>query len=244
VNCHGGDGGALDPERSMDAAKGFVGKPAPLALSTFCGKCHSDAELMRTYNPSLRVDQTREYATSVHGKLLAEGNVEVATCVSCHGSHGIRAVSDSNAPVFPAKVAETCGACHTDQSAQYHASVHADALLTRQDLSAPTCNDCHGNHGAAPPGVTAVANVCGACHSRQSDLFRQSPHDPAFEALGVGQCLACHNNHDVSRPDDDMLGIGPNATCVQCHSEGEPGFEAAKLMKQDIDELSAHFNAA
>ena len=31
---------------------------------------------------------------------------------------------------------------------------------------------------------------------------------------------------------------------MQCHSEGEPGFEAAKLMKQDIDELSAHFNAA
>src|SRR5688572_20505841 len=84
VNCHGGDGGALDPERSMDAAKGFVGKPAPLALSTFCGKCHSNAEVMKTYNPSLRVDQTNEYATSVHGKLLAQGNVEVATCVSCH----------------------------------------------------------------------------------------------------------------------------------------------------------------
>ena len=40
-------------------------------LSSVCGKCHSDANFMRQYNPSLRVDQVAEYYTSVHGKRLA-----------------------------------------------------------------------------------------------------------------------------------------------------------------------------
>jgi predicted CXXCH cytochrome family protein len=132
----------------------------------------------------------------------------------------------------------------TDQAAKYEKSVHADALLKRQDLSAPTCNDCHGNHGAAPPGLTSVANVCGACHSRQSELFQKSPHAAAFEALGVGQCLACHSNHEVTHPNDDLLGVGAKAACVQCHSAGEPGFDAAKTMRQGIDELAAQFKSA
>ena len=32
-------------------------------------------------------------------------------------------------------------------------SVHGKALLEKGDLSAPTCNNCHGNHGAAPPQI-------------------------------------------------------------------------------------------
>src|SRR6266540_7241295 len=32
-----------------------------------CGRCHSDAQFMKRYNPALRVDQVAEYATSVHG---------------------------------------------------------------------------------------------------------------------------------------------------------------------------------
>ena len=37
---------------------------------------------MKRFNPSLRVDQEREYYTSVHGKLLKEGVTQVATCIS------------------------------------------------------------------------------------------------------------------------------------------------------------------
>jgi len=256
ANCHGGDSTQLDPERSMDPGKGFIGKPSTNTIATFCGKCHSDAEFMKGYNPKLRVDQAAEYATSVHGKLAAKGDKNVATCISCHGTHGIRAVSEATAPVYPLKVAETCGRCHsnaeymgrykipTDQAAKYARSVHADALLKRQDLSAPTCNDCHGNHGAAPPGVRSVANVCGACHDRQSELFQKSPHEAAFEALGIGQCLACHSNHEITHPTDELLGVGSQAACTVCHNDGEPGFAAAKVMRQGIDDLDHHFKLA
>jgi hypothetical protein len=211
---------------------------------------------MRAFNPSLRVDQESEFAASVHGKRVLLGDRKAATCVSCHGYHGVRPVNDPAAPVHPARVASTCGRCHsdaqymqsygipTDQVNKYETSVHADALLKRHDLSAPTCNDCHGNHGAAPPGATSVANVCGTCHVRQSELFLTSPHRPAFEAMSLSACVACHNNHDVARPTDAWIGTSAEATCVNCHSQGEPAYDTATAMHQLLTGLAGDITNA
>jgi predicted CXXCH cytochrome family protein len=249
ASCHGGDPNDEDHDRSMDPRKGFVGTPSPRQVQSFCGKCHSNAEFMKHYNPAIRVDQETEYATSVHGKKIAKGDQKAATCVSCHGYHGVKPVKDSNAPVFATHVAETCGRCHadagymkpyniaTDQVHKYGQSVHAEALLKKQDLSAPTCNDCHGNHGAVPPGITAVANICGTCHARQSELFSGSPHKSAFDTLGVSECVACHSNHDVRHPSDDWISSRSGSICVKCHESGEPGFLAAQTMNQRIRDL-------
>jgi predicted CXXCH cytochrome family protein len=255
VNCHGGDESQSDKKRAMDASAGFIGKPEPAAVAPFCGKCHSNAEFMKAYNPALRVDQEAEYKTSIHSKLVGQGDRRPATCIGCHGNHGIRAVKDANSPVYPTRVVETCGRCHvdpdymkpyripTDQLAKYMTSVHAEALFKKLDLSAPTCNDCHGNHGAAPPGSASVANVCGTCHVRQSELFQKSRHKPVFEVLGVGDCLACHNNHDTSHTTDAMLGNDQTAVCSTCHSDGA-GFEAAGRMRRAIDLLSQRIGSA
>lgn len=250
VNCHGGDATQTDRTLAEDTGKGFVGRPGPAAVQSLCGRCHGDAGLMRAYDPSIRVDQVAEYVTSVHGMRVAEGDSRVATCVSCHGSHGILRVSDPNAPVYPTRVAATCGNCHangeymadysigTDQLEEYLASVHADALIGRQDLSAPTCNDCHGNHGAAPPGVQSVANVCGTCHARQSELVAGSVHGQIFPAMGLAVCLVCHGNHEIHPATDAMLDVGGEAPCALCHVEGDPGYGAAQVMRARIDQLA------
>ena len=91
----------------------------------------------------------------------------------------------------------------TNQLADYQKSVHYAALTKGNDLSAPTCNDCHGNHGAAPPGVGAVANVCGTCHAVFATKFATSVHSQIFDK----GCVECHSNHAVLKPSDDMLGI-------------------------------------
>jgi predicted CXXCH cytochrome family protein len=253
VDCHGGDPSAADKTRSHDAGHGFKGKPAGQAVIATCARCHSDAEAMRRYAPRQRVDQATEYATSVHGKLLATGDTKVATCVSCHGAHGIRLVKDAKSPVFPTNVAGTCAACHantihmagykladgspipTTQLADYQKSVHFAALTKGNDLSAPTCNDCHGNHGAAPPGVGAVANVCGTCHAVFAQKFQTSVHAQIFDK----GCVECHSNHAVLQPSDDMLGTKGHAICATCHSSAadDKGGAGADAMRGSIDRL-------
>jgi predicted CXXCH cytochrome family protein len=250
-DCHGGDPTADTSEAAKDPRKGFLGKPRTLDIPAYCGKCHSDANLMKRFNPSLRVDQEKEYYSSVHGQLLRNGEQKVATCISCHTVHGIRAVNDPLSSVYALNVADTCAKCHgnadymnafkipTDQVVKFKTSVHAKALYEKQDLSAPTCNDCHGNHGAAPPGIASVANVCGQCHARQADLFQTSPHKAAFDQQGLAECVTCHSNHDIAAPTDQMIGTQQGALCVNCHANGDKGFAAAGHMRSRIEELIA-----
>ena len=250
-DCHGGDPNADTKEGAKDPRKGYLGKPKTPDIPAYCGKCHSDANLMKRFNPSLRVDQEREYYTSVHGKLLKTGEQRVATCISCHSVHGIRSPKDPLSSVYPSNVAETCSKCHasadymrgfgipSDQFEKYKKSVHAKALYEKQDLSAPTCNDCHGNHGATPPGIASVANVCGTCHGRQAELFQASPHKAAFDQRQFGECIKCHSNHFISKPGDEMLGTGEKSVCITCHTAGDKGFIAAGNMRSRIDDLIA-----
>jgi cytochrome c3-like protein/cytochrome c554/c'-like protein len=250
-DCHGGDPTQTDKAAAKDPHKGYLGRPRTVDVPAFCGKCHNDANFMKKFNPALRVDQEKEYSSSVHGKLLQTGNQKVATCISCHGVHGIRAVSDALASVYPLNVAETCAKCHgessymaefkipTNQFQKYKGSVHAKALYEKQDLSAPTCNDCHGNHGAAPPGIASVANVCGQCHVRQAELFQASPHKVVFDNLQYSECIKCHSNHDIIAPHDDLIGVGTDSVCITCHKPGDKGFVAASAMRTRIDELIA-----
>jgi hypothetical protein len=269
-DCHGGNPdpaladdmeGAMDPDHEPSP---YLGVPQRAGIPAFCGRCHSDPVFMRQFGPDPRVDQEREYWTSHHGKALSAGDTRVATCIDCHGVHGIHRVTDTEAAVYPTHVAETCGTCHSDpehmagttlpdgrpipvdQQARWVQSVHARALTERGDLSAPTCNDCHGNHGAAPPGVESVAFVCGQCHGREAELFRNSPkhsgfvehnefladvegescagcHDPPEPQASLrsirsfAECTTCHGNHAVIRPTMAMLGSLPETPCALCH---------------------------
>jgi len=259
-DCHGGDPtigvDQGDMQDAMNPAKGYIGKPRHNQIASLCSRCHSNLEYMRKYNPQARVDQYEEYLTSVHGKRYQAGDEKVATCGDCHGIHDIRAVSDPNSRVYPTKVAGTCAHCHsdkermagydipTDQFELYSKSVHGVSVLEKGDISAPTCNDCHGNHGATPPGVDAVANVCGQCHVMQWNLFGQSPHKQAFAAADFPACATCHENHAVLATSDAMLGVEEPAICIMCHESGSAGYAAAAEMKEGVVRLQRQIDAA
>jgi hypothetical protein len=229
ASCHGGDPTKADLD-AMSKAAGFRGKIERSQIPALCGKCHADGAYMRQYNPSLRTDQLSQYKTSVHGKLLEKGDTKVAVCTDCHGVHDLRPVSDTRSKVHPLNVAQTCARCHadaaymkaysipTDQFEKYSTSVHHEAMAARGDLSAPTCTTCHGNHGAAPPGVDSVQNVCSKCHVFQDQMYEKSSHKAAFQSAGLPGCVVCHGNHGITHPTDAKLGTGPAATCMQCHS--------------------------
>jgi hypothetical protein len=249
--CHGGDGNEAGME-AMDPAKGYLGKPQRTQVPQVCGRCHSDARFMKQYNPSLRVDQVAEYATSVHGRKLREENdPKVATCVSCHPAHSIRPPSDPASTVHPLRVAQTCATCHgdaaymagrkipTDQLAKYTQSVHWKAMSVKGDLSAPTCNKCHGNHGAAPPGVSWVGNVCGQCHTVMGELYAKSVHAKAFQNMGAPGCATCHDNHAIKPAGVEMVGLAKDAVCATCHTKDDAGGKAADGMRVALDALGA-----
>jgi hypothetical protein len=254
--CHGGDPTIQGPA-AMDEAAGYIGRPAAGEIPNVCGRCHSNASFMRQYNPALRVDQVAEYVTSVHGqRLLGAADTAVATCASCHGVHGIRPASDPRSSIHPLNVADTCEGCHsdpehmapygipTDQGEEYRRSIHWETMSEGGDLSAPTCNDCHGNHGAAPPGVAWVGNVCGQCHVVMAEFFADSRHSETFTMLGVPGCAVCHQNHDVEPAHDGMLGIGEDAVCSQCHRESDAGGAAAEEIRTLVHDLGGELDSA
>lgn len=269
LSCHSCHGGNPDPALADDlsaamdpdyAPNPYIGAPSRIDVPDFCGRCHSSLNFMRRFKPDARVDQVQEYWTSNHGQALQKGDEKVATCTDCHGSHAILKVSSPEAEVYPTNVADTCGSCHSDpehmqgytgprgdplsvdQVSKWKRSVHAQSMFERGDLSAPTCNDCHGNHGAAPPGIESVAFVCGQCHGRETELFRASVKLNAFEGHNdfvsdgttcdtchdqfppqiaqihqFSECVTCHENHAVVRPTIALLGALPPTPCSLCH---------------------------
>jgi hypothetical protein len=292
-DCHGGNPDpalAEDLDAAMDpgyAPNPFRGTPARTAIPELCGTCHSDPAFMRRFNPAARVDQVQEYRSSRHGQRLAEGDTRVATCVDCHGIHGILAPQSAASPVHPRNVAETCRGCHADpetmapytlpdgralpvdQYARWRRSVHAEALFDKEDLSAPTCNDCHGNHGALPPGLESIAFVCGQCHGREAELFRASAKRQGFHdhneflasAEGEGcaacheapqpnpslaslrsftECTTCHGNHGIVRPTVAMLAPLPAAPCTFCHA-AEGALPLAAAAEGEPEAVRRHF---
>lgn len=245
TTCHGAHG--IAPVTSPRSPV------SPLNIVNTCASCHANAGYMQTYNPALPVDQLQKYRTSVHGMRNAKGDTNVAECASCHGSHNILRHTDAKSRVYPLNLPKTCAGCHsnekrmkpygipTDQYEKFAGSVHGNALFKKQDLSAPACNDCHGNHGATPPGVESVSKVCGTCHALNADLFASSPHKKAFDARHLPECATCHNNHDIAPPTNMMVGTNPEATCVKCHSstDNPKGFATAGAMRTLIDSLEA-----
>ncbi|HKJ02277.1 MAG TPA: cytochrome c3 family protein, partial [Longimicrobiales bacterium] len=242
--CHGTGG-----TDQMDPSKGFLSAPARDEIVPLCARCHSDGAFMRQFNPGLRVDQESEYWTSVHGKRLREfGDTSVATCIDCHPAHDIRPPSDPQSSVHPTHVVETCARCHsdsgrmarygipTDQADNYRRSVHAQKIADG-DLSAPVCNDCHGNHGAAPPGLASVRNVCGQCHSVMADFFDQSGHEEIFDKADMPGCVTCHSNHAILKTSDADLATRGAEVCAQCHDSSEPARGAFGAMAQILDSL-------
>ena len=233
TSSHGGDASSYDPTVSMGAKAGFKGKIDRKQVPQLCASCHSNPTYMKQFNPGLRTDQLDQYHTSMHGKRLAAGDTKVAVCVDCHSVHDIRPPSDPRSTVNPVNIATTCSRCHsdaaymkpygipTDQFANYKTSVHYQAMMVNGDLSAPTCTTCHGNHGAVPPGVDKVQNVCANCHVFQAQMYEKSSHKAAFDAAGLPGCVVCHSNHGIHLPSDAMLGTGPQGVCMRCHQPGD-----------------------
>lgn len=255
-DCHGGDPAQPDKAAAKKTGTGYIGRPEHLEIPQSCNRCHGDENFMKRFNPNIRVDQYERYLTSVHGQRLLKGDQKVAVCTSCHQVHSLLSSTDLRSWIYPTNVAGTCGRCHSDeeymeeygipitQVNEYHESIHYEYLAERGDLTAPTCNDCHGNHGAVPPGVQSVHYVCGTCHASNEIHFQNSSHNEYFEMLEMPGCITCHHNHKTVRVQEEGLDLSAGDYCGQCHSPDDDSGHAIQSMKAQLDSLRMGINEA
>ena len=133
----------------------------PLNVPKTCNTCHGNADLMKPYG--IQTDMFDKYKDSVHGKDLFENkDTGVATCVSCHGSHGAL-------PPGVKQVADACGKCHMNEKDNFLKSPHAKLGVQEKF---PQCMACHSNHGIQPVSVNLYDNACAKCHQPGSSEFQ------------------------------------------------------------------------
>jgi predicted CXXCH cytochrome family protein len=213
---------------------------------SFCLKCHLDPEVRKQVGFSLLFMKGYEY--SIHGKALASGNLEAASCSDCHGAHDAKNVMDSSSRMSKWNIAGTCGKCHKEVKATYNESVHGKAVQ-RGSAESPTCINCHGDHQiyATQDPRSAVSRrniaekVCANCHnsvrlsqkygitSDRFNSFSDSFHGLASKggSLAVANCASCHGVHNIKPSSDPTSTINPanlTTTCGRCHPGANNNF--------------------
>jgi hypothetical protein len=183
----------------------------------------------------------KAFARSVHGQGITKRGLNLApACATCHGAHDVRSLKTGDNAATKREVARLCGKCHEPVFRAFEKSIHATAL-SKGVGAAPTCTDCHGEHGiqesenrtstVAPESVPAT---CGRCHadkrlmanfglpSDRLSTFLKSYHGVDLEMgdLRAADCASCHGAHDILPSSDPASRTNPanlQKTCGKCH---------------------------
>jgi predicted CXXCH cytochrome family protein len=137
--------------RITGQTSGEITNAARLRIPETCARCHS-----AIYDT---------YKKSVHGNALTEeNNVDVPTCIDCHGVHNIQSPTTAT---FRNSTPYLCATCHTDPTVmdRYGISTHVldtyvsdfhgttvnlfEEQFPDQPTNKPVCTDCHGVHDIA-----------------------------------------------------------------------------------------------
>lgn len=171
-----------------------------------CSDCHGAHDIAWTNQSRSKIPQLCEnchsqvyelYEQSVHGEaLLEESNLDVPTCVDCHGIHNIGGPSQDPFHLFSPLI---CANCHADEALlekydlnplvleNYVSDFHGTTVTLFEEISPdqetnkPVCIDCHGVHDIRktddPESRVIQQNLlstCQRCHPNASDDFPSS----------------------------------------------------------------------
>jgi predicted CXXCH cytochrome family protein len=188
--------------------------------AAICTDCHGAHDTTPPNQPRAKIPRTcskchagiySEYLESVHGEALVdEGNLDVPTCIDCHGVHN---QEDPRTAQFRLNSPQLCGTCHTNPALMgkygistnvfdtYVADFHGTTvtLFERQSPDLPTnkpvCYDCHGVHNMKrsddPESQVFQENLlrtCQKCHPDATENFSASwlsHYEPDLERYPV-----------------------------------------------------------
>jgi cytochrome b subunit of formate dehydrogenase len=210
-------------------------------LPATCATCHEDPMFLAKHQIPF-AHPVKTYEGSVHGRALAAGNLNAASCSDCHSAHAIYPAKDSRSTVNHWNVPKTCATCHGEIAKIYAASIHGQAVA-QGAADAPVCTDCHGDHAIlAPSEAQSLVNparvslvTCGRCHgdtrlvarynlpADRVPTFSDSFHGLASRAgsQSVANCASCHGVHNIFPSSDPRSTVNPANlahTCGACHA--------------------------
>jgi cytochrome b subunit of formate dehydrogenase len=103
TTCHG-EHDIIDPSDPRSPV-------APANVSAqVCSPCHNSVRMSEKYG--IASDRFKTFSDSFHGMAIRGGQVEVANCASCHGSHAILPADDPRSTIHLSNLEATCGQCH------------------------------------------------------------------------------------------------------------------------------------
>lgn len=189
----GGGGGMQSEHGGANSAQAAV-KESELRRSVHqkldCSECHGETEMgFSKLDPvetcaSCHRQAFEAFQTSVHADSVRNEMPQAASCVACHGSHDVQAVSDPQSPVSRMRVSEqTCAKCHESPTwTETHPSIPPDVVADYR-------RSFHGLSAAL--GDQRVAN-CASCHSYHEILLSSNPLSTTNERNLAQTCAACH----------------------------------------------------
>ena len=161
VDCHG----AHEMNRAMTASA----KMNKLHVAETCAKCHEKI--------------AGEFDASVHAGALRKGNLDSATCTTCHGEHDIRGPKDPTSPVHANNVAQqVCATCHASLKLTQKYGIASNTFQTFED----------SYHGLAVRGGSVEVVNCASCHSAHAIKAQTDPTSTVSKANLVQTCGQCH----------------------------------------------------
>ncbi len=178
-----------------------------------CVDCHTAHEVRRLNDPQTRrllpdahiwVPERcalchnaiyQKYLTSVHGSALTQGNLDVPTCIDCHGVHNIE---DPRTNYFRLRSPSICAHCHTNPQ-----------IMSKYGLSTEVLNtyvsDFHGTTTVIferlAPDAPVNTPVCTDCHGIHDIVSTRDP-ESGLQMRGnlLARCQVCHPDADVNFP--------------------------------------------
>jgi len=196
-----------------------------------CLRCHTNEEMAQRFHFT-RHNIGPTYEQSVHGRMIAAGHADAATCNDCHGSHDILPSRNPQSRVNRSNIPKTCGACHWVVLDLYRKSIHGENF-TRGSPDAPVCNNCHQDHRVMSTESDlfklAVISNCGNCHQELLKSYRLSYHGKITQLGGTmtARCSDCHGSHNILAPSDPRSLVAQGnlvETCRRCHPGANANF--------------------
>ena len=200
-----------------------------------CLACHGQKKFVQENISGEKLESVLKYKESIHGQLIE--------CSDCHGGHKILPAAASRSRVNRQNLINTCGQCHETEATNYAKSEHGLALKSGFE-EAPSCIDCHGEHGIhpitdsqSPVSRKNEVEVCLKCHLDSPEVQKRMTHTAGFIAgyensihgrankqgnMKAAICSDCHGGHEemkASNPNSKVYKFNITTTCGKCHNE-------------------------